>query len=143
MYSSANDTCYCAFLSEAFYGVGTSVHVCDSPGFLARNVHAKVGEPKFISIARTHHPHPSTLRGRFGTDATRTGLHGSDSAEAAERELAFWFPELVSGQGKIPLRILCCAEPYVLNGQHVQSFFDTRQLAIFFCLFSHSLILVN
>ena len=42
---------------------------------------------------------PGTIRGDFGrdwgTDAQQNIVHGSDSPESAEREIAIWFPELV------------------------------------------------
>ncbi len=35
-----------------------------------------------------------SIRGEFGTDVTYNLVHGSDSAESAEREIGIWFPEL-------------------------------------------------
>jgi nucleoside-diphosphate kinase len=35
-----------------------------------------------------------SIRGEFATEVTFTLVHGSDSAESAEREIALWFPEL-------------------------------------------------
>lgn len=35
---------------------------------------------------------PSSIRAIFGTDKTRNAAHGSDSKEAAQREIAFFFP---------------------------------------------------
>jgi nucleoside-diphosphate kinase len=37
---------------------------------------------------------PGTLRKMFGTSITNNAAHGSDSPENAEKELAFFFPEL-------------------------------------------------
>jgi len=37
---------------------------------------------------------PQSLRGQFGTDATQNACHGSDSQEAAARELSFHFLHL-------------------------------------------------
>lgn len=41
---------------------------------------------------------PGTVRGDFGRDwpgdAVKNVVHGSDSTESAEREIAIWFPEL-------------------------------------------------
>src|SRR6266545_3857618 len=34
-----------------------------------------------------------SIRGEFGTDVTYNLVHGSDSAESAEREIGIWFPE--------------------------------------------------
>lgn len=45
------------------------------------------------SPARAREEAPDSLRARFGTDDTRNGTHGSDSAESAAREIAFFFPE--------------------------------------------------
>ena len=36
---------------------------------------------------------PGTIRGDFGLDIGRNLIHGSDSPEAAERELAIFFAE--------------------------------------------------
>jgi nucleoside-diphosphate kinase len=35
-----------------------------------------------------------SIRGEFGTEVTFNLVHGSDSAESAEREIGIWFPEL-------------------------------------------------
>lgn len=37
---------------------------------------------------------PGTIRGDFGLEITANLVHGSDSAEAAAREVALFFPEL-------------------------------------------------
>ena len=37
---------------------------------------------------------PGSIRGDFGTEVTFNMVHGSDSDESAEREIAIWFPEL-------------------------------------------------
>ena len=37
---------------------------------------------------------PGTIRGDLGIDFTQNLVHGSDSAESAERELAIFFPGL-------------------------------------------------
>lgn len=41
---------------------------------------------------------PGTIRGDFGRDwgqgSTQNIVHGSDSVESADREIAIWFPEL-------------------------------------------------
>lgn len=36
---------------------------------------------------------PGSLRGDFGLEKTFNLVHGSDSAESAEREIAIWFPQ--------------------------------------------------
>jgi len=37
---------------------------------------------------------PGTIRGDFTVDTRRNLIHGADSPEAAQREIALWFPEL-------------------------------------------------
>lgn len=37
---------------------------------------------------------PGSIRGDFGLEVTYNMVHGSDSDESAEREIALWFPEL-------------------------------------------------
>ncbi|MBC2638764.1 MULTISPECIES: nucleoside-diphosphate kinase [unclassified Rhodococcus (in: high G+C Gram-positive bacteria)] len=37
---------------------------------------------------------PGTIRGDFGLEAQENLVHGSDSVESAEREIALWFPHL-------------------------------------------------
>jgi hypothetical protein len=36
---------------------------------------------------------PGTIRGDFCIDVGRNVIHGSDSVESAQKELALWFPE--------------------------------------------------
>jgi nucleoside-diphosphate kinase len=50
---------------------------------------------------------PGTLRGDFGLSKSFNLVHGSDSAESAERELALWF-----GEGEI-VDWQRCAEPWI------------------------------
>jgi nucleoside-diphosphate kinase len=38
---------------------------------------------------------PGTIRGDLTTDTRRNLVHGADSPEAAQREIALWFPELM------------------------------------------------
>ncbi|XP_049834871.1 nucleoside diphosphate kinase homolog 5-like [Schistocerca gregaria] len=51
--------------------------------------------PKCVKVARVEYP--KTLRAKFGDpdDEIRNALHGSDSEEMAEKELHFFFPELL------------------------------------------------
>ncbi len=37
---------------------------------------------------------PGTIRGDLGTEVTENLVHGSDSAESAQREIAIFFPDL-------------------------------------------------
>ena len=38
--------------------------------------------------------HVGTLRKMFGTSIGNNAVHGSDAVETAQREIAFFFPEL-------------------------------------------------
>ncbi len=56
--------------------------------------------PQAVSVARQMmgktfgiEAEPGTLRGDFGCSKSYNLLHGSDSAESAERELALFFPD--------------------------------------------------
>ncbi len=44
--------------------------------------------------------YPGSIRGDFGLDETKNIIHGSDSPEAAQRELEIFFDHLVSQTGK-------------------------------------------
>ena len=37
---------------------------------------------------------PGSIRGDYATEVTFNLVHGSDSSESAEREIALWFPQL-------------------------------------------------
>lgn len=39
---------------------------------------------------------PGTIRGDFGLTVSHNVVHGSDSPESAEREIALWFPALAA-----------------------------------------------
>lgn len=47
--------------------------------------------PTNVEVARTEAP--TCIRAIFGTDHTRNATHGSDSAESAVNEIAFFFPD--------------------------------------------------
>ncbi|HYZ92067.1 MAG TPA: nucleoside-diphosphate kinase [Actinomycetota bacterium] len=56
--------------------------------------------PKAVQVVRTLmgptnplEAPPGTIRGDFGNEITQNLIHGSDSVESAERELALYFPE--------------------------------------------------
>lgn len=56
--------------------------------------------PNAISVMRTmmgatnpFNAAPGTIRGDFGLDLTQNLIHGSDSPQSAQRELALFFPE--------------------------------------------------
>ncbi len=54
----------------------------------------------FPSVGRRNRPgrqgSSGTIRGDFGLEAQQNLVHGSDSVESAEREIALWFPALSS-----------------------------------------------
>ena len=49
--------------------------------------------PNAVGAARQE-ADAGSIRGEFGIDVTYNLVHGSDSAESAEREIGIWFPEL-------------------------------------------------
>jgi nucleoside-diphosphate kinase len=49
-----------------------------------------------MTIIRTRHEEPNSIRGRYGLTDTRNATHGSDSIESAIREIAFFFPDFDS-----------------------------------------------
>ena len=61
---------------------------------------AKVTGPEAISVLRAlmgatdpAKADPGTIRGDFGKEITQNLVHGSDSPESAQRELALFFPD--------------------------------------------------
>ena len=48
---------------------------------------------QLIGITNPLEAHPGTIRGDFAVQMGRNLVHGSDSAESAEREIAIWFGE--------------------------------------------------
>ncbi|XP_062407215.1 nucleoside diphosphate kinase 6 isoform X2 [Sardina pilchardus] len=44
-------------------------------------------------VYRARYTSPDTIRAQFGLTDTRNTTHGSDSAESAQREITFFFPE--------------------------------------------------
>lgn len=42
---------------------------------------------------RARHEEPKSIRGKFGLTDTRNVTHGSDSAENAQKEISFFFPD--------------------------------------------------
>lgn len=75
-------------------------------GFITRSPSVVIvagGPPGVWSIVRTlmgptnpAEAPPGTIRGDFGTLLTENLVHGSDSEESAEREIATFFPELAA-----------------------------------------------
>ena len=49
-----------------------------------------------IGVVRTTIAAPGTIRGDLALAMPDNLVHGSDSAEAAEREIALWFPDAAS-----------------------------------------------
>lgn len=59
---------------------------------------------------------PNTVRGLFGTDTTYNAAHGSDSPEAAARELNLIFNNLSSHyESSYTIKTLCLVKPHVLQ----------------------------
>lgn len=48
---------------------------------------------KIIGATNPLASEPGTIRGDFFVDVGRNGVHGSDSVESAQREIALWFAE--------------------------------------------------
>uniref|UniRef100_A0A8D0HA20 NME/NM23 nucleoside diphosphate kinase 6 n=1 Tax=Sphenodon punctatus TaxID=8508 RepID=A0A8D0HA20_SPHPU len=44
-------------------------------------------------VFQAQHTAPASIRGSYGLTDTRNTTHGSDSAAAASREIAFFFPD--------------------------------------------------
>ena len=51
---------------------------------------------KIIGATNPLASEPGTIRGDFCIDVGRNIIHGSDAVEAAQREIALWFPEGVT-----------------------------------------------
>jgi len=73
----------------AFITRGPSlVAVLEGPGDTWRVVRTMMGATNPLDAA------PGTIRGDLATHATENLIHGSDSAESAQREIAIFFPDL-------------------------------------------------
>ncbi|KXZ51664.1 hypothetical protein GPECTOR_11g117 [Gonium pectorale] len=51
---------------------------------------------KMIGATNPLASEPGTIRGDFAIEVGRNVIHGSDSVESAQREIALWFPEGVT-----------------------------------------------
>jgi nucleoside-diphosphate kinase len=87
---------YAEHADKPFYGELLSF-ITRSPAFVL----VVEGPPDTWRIVRTlmgptnpAEAPPGTIRGDLGTVTAENLVHGSDSAEAAEREIALFFPEL-------------------------------------------------
>lgn len=60
---------------------------------------------------------PDTLRAQFATDSLMNAVHGSDSAESASKELAFFFPKGLGGSHNGAERTIALIRPSALS-QH-------------------------
>ena len=69
--------------------------VTSSPvmAFAIRGVDAVSVCRKVIGATNGRNAEPGTIRGDMGMSGSYNLIHGSDSLESAERELALWFPE--------------------------------------------------
>ncbi|MCS6915470.1 MAG: nucleoside-diphosphate kinase [Myxococcales bacterium] len=70
----------CAFMSSG----PVVVMVLEGEGAIARN-------RELMGATDSKKAAPGTLRNRFGTDIERNAVHGSDSPETAQAEIAFFF----------------------------------------------------
>ena len=57
-------------------------------------VDAVIAARQLIGATNPLEAAPGSIRGEFATEVTFNLVHGSDSPESAEREIALWFPEL-------------------------------------------------
>ncbi len=48
---------------------------------------------KMLGATKPSESEPGTIRGDFCIDVGRNIIHGSDSVESADKEIALWFPE--------------------------------------------------
>jgi nucleoside-diphosphate kinase len=55
--------------------------------------HAVVAARQVIGATNPIDAAPGSIRGDFGLEVTFNMVHGSDSDESAEREIAIWFPD--------------------------------------------------
>ena len=87
---------YAEHEGKGFYGelvafIGRSpalVFVLEGPEDTWKSVRSMMGTTNPLEAA------PGTIRGDFGTLFTENLVHGSDSLESAEREIAIFFPHL-------------------------------------------------
>jgi nucleoside-diphosphate kinase len=64
------------------------IAIVEGPGETWRMVRTMMG------ATNPQDAQPGTIRGDFGTDVLENLIHGSDSAESAEREIGLFFPAL-------------------------------------------------
>ncbi|KAH7429283.1 hypothetical protein KP509_09G039900 [Ceratopteris richardii] len=48
---------------------------------------------KMLGATKPADSNPGTIRGDYAVDVGRNVIHGSDSVESAQKEIALWFPE--------------------------------------------------
>ena len=84
--------------SKPFFG-GLVDYMCSAPVVAmvweGKDV-VKTGR-KIIGATNPLASEPGTIRGDFCIDVGRNIIHGSDAVDAAQREIALWFPEGVCG----------------------------------------------
>ena len=86
-------THYAEHKGKPFYP-GLIEFVTSSPVFVMawRGVEAVTVCRKLIGATNGRKAEPGTIRGDYGMSGGYNMIHGSDSPESAERELALWFP---------------------------------------------------
>ncbi|QQE11046.1 nucleoside-diphosphate kinase [Planctomycetota bacterium] len=85
---------YAEHEGKPFYP-GLIKFVTSSPimAFAIRGVDAVTVCRKVIGATNGRNAEPGTIRGDLGMSGSYNLIHGSDSIESANRELALWFPE--------------------------------------------------
>jgi nucleoside-diphosphate kinase len=96
------DKHYAEHVSKGFYP-GLAKFMSSGPVFATVWQGKDVVKTGRRMLGETHplNSQPGTIRGDFGIDLGRNICHGSDGVEAAEREIALWFPEGVQSYNKI------------------------------------------
>ena len=85
---------YAEHEGKPFYP-GLIKFITSSPvmAFAIRGIDAVAVCRKLIGATNGRNAEPGTIRGDFGMSGGFNMIHGSDSIESANRELALWFPE--------------------------------------------------
>ncbi|QDU32992.1 Nucleoside diphosphate kinase [Poriferisphaera corsica] len=85
---------YAEHEGKPFYP-GLIKFITSSPimAFAIRGVDAVTVSRTLIGATNGRKADPGTIRGDFGLSGGFNMIHGSDSIESANRELALWFPE--------------------------------------------------
>ena len=77
----------------------------------ARGAEAVAAARQLIGATNPLEAAPGSIRGDFALEVTFNLVHGSDSDESAEREIALWFPDLLKRFGREADPRLGCLRP--------------------------------